>query len=180
MTWIDLMVIALVALYVIVGYSSGVVRRVLGLLIVYGAFFVATYMGSRGGEMLVQARPGTPSADARIYAYFGFLVLVVVVVEGLAMAYRDLLQISVVGLDKFTGALVGGLTGLAIATLSVYLLGASANPLGGSLDGLQLTIKDGVTNSLLTRPLLRTLGPPLRFLFLPALPNDPQLFFEKG
>jgi uncharacterized membrane protein required for colicin V production len=179
MTWMDLGVVLLVVAYAAIGYYSGIIRRVLGVAVLYLAFWVATNMGAKGGDMIVQARPSLAVQDARILAFFGFVLLVVVVVESMATAYHDLLQVSVVALNRASGVLVGLLTGIAAATLAVYLLGAASNPPGGGPDVLQARIKDSVTNSALSRPLLKSAGPSVLFLFRPVVPYNPQVYFEK-
>ena len=180
MTWVDAIVLLLVLVYTILGFYSGIIRRVLGFVILFFAFYVAGYMGLRAGDMIVQARPLTPPTDARVIGYFGFALLVVVVLEAMATAYRDLLQVSVVALNKFTGVLLGVLTGLVASVLVVYMLNGAGNPLGGSLNSTQLSIKEGVDRSVIAKPLLNALGRPVLFFFRPVLPGDPQLYFEKG
>jgi uncharacterized membrane protein required for colicin V production len=179
MTLVDVLVVLLVAAYAAVGYYSGLIRRVLGVVVLYLAFWIATNMGAKGGDMIVQANPSLAVQDSRIFAFFGFLILVVVVVEGMATAYHDLLQVSVVALNRASGVFIGVVTGLTAATLCVYLLGAASNPPGGGPDALQAGIKSNVGNSALGRPLLKSVGPSVLFFFHPVVPYNPQVYFEK-
>jgi len=178
-TWFDGLTVLVLLGYTGLGYLTGVVRRVLGLAIVYGACVVATYMGPQGGNIWQQAESSTTSQDARLYGWVFFFLLVVVIVEAMATAIHEQLQVSVVMLNKFTGALIGLITG-AVAVIAVFFMlagFAKGTGNGTGLDNKQLGARDTLVHSSVGLALVKGIGPYVLPLMQAALPRDPGDYF---
>lgn len=173
------LVAALIALvYAVLGLQSGLIRRVIGFLGLFVAFGAATYLSPEGGSFIQQgAHNGMNPNDARIYAFFGFLVLVIIVIEGLSGAYHGLLQFSFVPLDRITGLILGIITGVVLATLVVYVLIGAGTPTPGPSSPFQDSIRTTVDTSAVKGLVARD-GGPIERLFSPVLPTDPSRFFS--
>ena len=159
------------------GYYSGLIRRVIGLLTIYGAFLAATNLNTGVAQLILNFQPFTASADSRLFAYFGVMAVVIVAVEGLAAGYHDRLQIAVVLLNRFTGLLIGLVTGVLLAGFGVYVLNGYANATGGTLSDNQVKTRSAYTTSAFV-PVVLSLVRPVRPLFSVALPVEPQTFFN--
>ena len=83
MTWVDAIPIVLVIGYGVLGYFTGVLRRLIGLVALYVAFVAATNMGLSAGSILQQTSPVTVP-DSRIYGFFGLALAVLIIIDGAA------------------------------------------------------------------------------------------------
>ena len=183
MTLFDLLAIVVVLLYTGLGIYTGVIRRVLGMVILFGACVVATYMAPQGGLIWEQYSPTTAAPDARLYGFLFFFFLIVVVTESMATAIHEHLQLSVVSLDRFLGTAIGFITGGTVVVVMVFILAGYAQPIGGGqLSSNELGAKDQLTRSRVAVPVVKRFGAPVIALFEAALPHDPQVFFraDKG
>jgi uncharacterized membrane protein required for colicin V production len=180
MTWVDAIPIVLVLVYVLLGYFTGVMRRLIGLVSLYLAFFAANAMGLQAGSILQQSSSyGT--ADARIYGFFGILFAVIIVIDGAAQLANSQIQLQAIVFNRFSGVIIGVVTALLLSVLVTYELQAAGNPFGGTqLDSVQQSVRDGVNGSHVAVPLVRAIGRPIISLFQPVLPSDPQIYFGPG
>lgn len=177
MTWFDVYVVVVLIIYAFLGYQTGLVRRVIGFVGLYLGFFAATYVGHAGVPLLKQGNGLLETADARIYLFFGTLVVVVFLIEFIATLYHQELQVSLVALNHLSGLVAGILTGLIAVVLIWGVLDAAANPLGGSLTTAQVHIKEQVDNSYLGPRLWHSLGGAFSTAFRPAIPHDLPTYF---
>jgi hypothetical protein len=168
-------VLVLVA-YALLGYYSGVIRRVIGLITVYIAFLAATNLNTGIAQTLLNFQPFTAPADARMLSYVLVMAVVIVAVEGLATGYHERLQVAVVLLNRFTGMIVGLVSAVLLTGFFVVLLNGYAFPLGGTLTDKQVNVRTAVSSSVLG-PVVVNLAKPIRPLFAVALPVEPQTFF---
>src|SRR6266566_4432949 len=83
MTWVDAIPIILVIAYGVLGYFTGVLRRLIGLVALYVAFVAATNMGLSAGSILQQTS-SVAVADSRIYGFFGIVFVVLLIIDGAA------------------------------------------------------------------------------------------------
>lgn len=180
MNLLDVVVIVLFVLYLALGFFSGVVRRLIGIIGVYIAFLAATNMGLQAGGIL-QQQSSLETPDARIYGFFGILIAVIVVVEGAAQLAHSAIQVEAIVLNRVLGVIVGALTALLVSVVVTYELSAAGNPFGGgALDLLQQRIRDTVKGSQIAAPLVKSIGKPVVSIFQPVLPGDPQIYFSSG
>jgi uncharacterized membrane protein required for colicin V production len=180
MTWIDIVAILVIVGYGVGGFFSGVVRRLIGFIAMYAAFWAATTMGLQTGNILQQTS-NFNSADAHVYGFFGLMVAILLLVEGATQLAHSQIQIPALALNRTLGTGVGVITGIILSVVCVYELGAAANPFGGSLlDPMQLRIRDAYNGSHVIVPTVRNIQKPIITIFQPALPTDPQIYFGPG
>lgn len=176
----DVLAILVIAAYGVGGFFTGVVRRLIGFVAMYAAFWAATLMGLQAGGILQQTS-NFDTPDARIFGFFGLLVAVLIIVEGATQLAHGQIQIPALALNRSLGVAVGLITGFILTVVCVYELGAAANPFGGSqLDPTQLRIRDAYNGSQLIVPIVKTIQKPIISIFQPALPSDPQIYFGPG
>ena len=174
----DLALIALVLLYAVLGYMTGLIRRVIGVATLYLAFLAATQIAPTSANVVLQALPGWAVPDALLLGYFIVVVIVIVIVEVMASFYHSRLQLATLAFDRATGTVIGALTGLFGGTVVLFLLLGATQPTQGSPDGAQIQIHDAIRKAVLAPALLQTLGPPAAILFGPVIPAAPGAFFN--
>lgn len=180
MTWVDFISIVLVIGYGVVGYFTGVLRRLIGLVALYVAFVAATNMGLQAGGILQQSS-GLDIADSRIYGFFGIVVVVLVVIDGAAQLAHSQIQLEAIVFNRISGVIIGVLTAILLSVVVTYELSAAGNPFGGAqLDAVEQNIRDAINGSHVAVPMVRAIGKPIITIFQPVLPGDPQIFFGPG
>jgi len=180
MTWVDILPIVLILVYGALGALTGVLRRVIGLIALYVACIAATGMGLQAGSLLQQAS-ALETPDARIYGFFGLLLVVLVAIDGAAQLAHRQIQIEAIVWNRLSGVIVGVITALLLSVVAVYELDAAGNPSGsGQLAGTQAQIHSAVTGSKIAVPLVNSIGRPIIAVFQPALPFDPHQYFSRG
>lgn len=180
MTWIDVIPIVLVLVYALLGYFTGVLRRIIGLIGLYVACIAATGMGLQAGGLLQQATP-LETPDARIYGFFGLLLIVIVAIDGAAQLLHRQIQIEAIVWNQLSGVIVGVITALLLSIVVVYELQAAGSPSGsGALGGTQAQIHNAVLKSKFAVPIEKAIGSPIIAVFQPALPFDPHQYFSRG
>ena len=176
MSWVDAFVAIVVIGYALLGYYSGLIRRVIGLITVYLAFLAATNLNTGVAQTMLNFQPFMATADARMLSYALVMAIVIVAIEGLAAGYHERLQVAVVLLNRFTGLVVGLITGVLLTGFFFVLLQGYSFPLGGTLTEKQVGTRTAVSTSFLG-PAVANLAKPVRPLFALALPVEPQTFF---
>ncbi|MDQ6876963.1 MAG: CvpA family protein [Candidatus Dormibacteraeota bacterium] len=180
MNWLDVLPIVLLIVYVALGFVTGVLRRLIGLVALYLAFVGATNMGLQAGGIMQQSST-LETPDARIYGFFGIVIVVIVIVEGAAQLASSQIQVGAVVFNRVLGVLIGALTAILLSVLITHELVAAGNPFGGgALDPLQQSIRTAVRGSQLAVPLANAVGKPIVTIFQPALPGDPQIYFSQS
>ena len=180
MTWIDIFPILLLIAYGAGGFFSGLIRRFIGLVALFIAFWAATSMGVQAGAILQQTS-SFEVPDGRIYGFFGIIVAVLVIVEAATQLAHSQIQIQAVVLNRTFGVALGLLTAILLSVVCVYEMRAAANPIGGnSLDSVQQGLRDAVSHSLFMVNLVNAIDRPIIALFSPLLPPDPQIYFGPG
>jgi uncharacterized membrane protein required for colicin V production len=177
LTLLDLAAVLIVVGYVALGWFTGTIRRVIGLVAVYLALLVATYMGQQGADVVMQSQTSMPVPDARLVAWTFFLVLMLLVFEGAATAVHTQLQLAVVALNRGVGVVLGLVTSVVLITALIYMLAGFAKPSARQPDQLQITIRDAVVNSGIAYPLARATAAYVLPFLNAALPRDSQAYF---
>jgi uncharacterized membrane protein required for colicin V production len=177
-TWLDVLPIVLLLVYAALGFLSGMLRRVIGLIGLYLAFVGATNMGLQAGGILQQSS-NLETADARIYGFFGIVIAVIVIVEAAAQLASSQIQVGALVFNRALGVVIGVITAVVLSVLVTNELIAAGTPFGGgALDPLQQTIRDAVQGSHIAVPLTHAIGKPIVTIFQLALPGDPQIYFS--
>lgn len=180
MTWVDILPLVLIIIYGALGLFTGVLRRVIGLIAVYIGCIAATGMGLQAANIIEQAST-TELPDARIYGFFGLLLIVLLAVDGAAQLAHRQIQIEAIVWNRVSGVLVGVLTAVLLSVVVTYELQAAGHPSGsGQLAGTQAQIRAAVDGSKIAVPLVNSLGRPIIAVFQPALPFDPHQYFSRG
>jgi len=175
----DVLIVVVVLAYAVLGYFSGLVRRVIGLVGLFAGFAVATAMTPLASGVWMQANTLWSIPDTRMVVYIAILLFIVVVVEGFAAAYHSRLQIAFVLLDKASGVAVGALGSLLAATVLLYLLFAASVPSGTAPDGAQVQVNAQIRlHSVLAPKLFNSAGGFAVILFRPVTPVDPAAYFN--
>jgi hypothetical protein len=178
--WLDVLPFVLVLAYGALGFFTGVLRRLIGLIALYLAFFGATNMGLQAGGIMQQSS-NLETPDARIYGFFGIVIAVIVIIEGAAQLANSQIQIGALVLNRVLGVTIGVLTAITLSVLVTYEFEAAGNPFGGgALDPLQASIRNAVQSSHVAVPLTSAIGKPVTTLFQVALPGDPQIYFSQS
>ncbi len=177
MTWIDGGLLLLLIGFGVLGYFTGLIQRAIGFIALYVAVFAATNMGVQTAGIIQQGWP-IANVDSRVYGFFGVLFFLLIVVEGSATAVHDQLQISAVVLNHASGAAVGVITALILGVICTLMLQATAATVGGAeTDPLEISVRDGVQGSHFAVPITSLLGSPVKRIFSPVLPVEPQTYF---
>jgi hypothetical protein len=180
MTWIDVLAILVIVGYGVGGFFSGVVRRLIGFVAMYAAFWAGTLMGLQAGGILQQTS-NFDIPDARIYGFFGVVVAILIIVEGATQLAHSQIQIPALALNRSLGVAAGLITAVVLTVVCVYELGAAANPIGGSqLTPAEQRIRDAYNGSHVIVPVAKQIQKPFVSIFSPALPADPQIYFGPG
>lgn len=180
MNWIDLLPFVLVLVYGVLGFLTGVLRRIITLVGLYIACIAATGMGLQAGNIIQQAST-VELPDARIYGFFGLLLVVLVAIDGAAQLAHRQIQVEAIVWNRLSGVIVGVVTALLLSVVVVYELEAAGNPSGsGQLAGAQAQIKAAVDGSRFAVPIVNKIGSPIIAVFQPALPFDRHQYFSRG
>jgi uncharacterized membrane protein required for colicin V production len=175
---IDLAIVAAVILYAGLGYWTGIIRRVIGMVALYLGFFAATNSAPTAASVVLQAFPDWAVPDALMLGYFMVVAIVLIIVDVLASLWHGQLQLAAVVVDRGSGAVVGALTALVGISLTLSLLLGASQPVQGSPDGAQIQIHDAIRKSVLGPGLASALGPASKLIFALVVPNDPATFFN--
>lgn len=180
MTWLDAIPIVAILGYGALGFFTGLVRRIIGLIALYLAFVAATNMGLQAGGIL-QQQSTLSIPDGRIYGFFGIVIVVLIVIDGAGQLAHSQIQLEAIVFNRVSGVIIGLVTGLVLSVVLTYEFEGAANPFGGTtLDPLQQHIRDAVNGSHVAVPLVNTIGKPIIRLFQPVLPPDSQMYFGPG
>lgn len=175
----DILVVLIVLAFGVLGYFSGLVRRVIGLMGLFAGFGAATAMTPLASSVWMQQFSSWSLPDTRILVFMVILVLVIIVIEAFAAAYNSKLQISFVILDKLTGTVLGAVAALLAVTAVLYLLFAASVPSTGAPDGAQIQISTAIkSDSVLAPRLLNAVGALAVITFRPVTPVDPSAYFN--
>ena len=174
----DLAIIGVVVLYTVLGYWTGIIRRVIGFAALYLGFFAATSSAPTAANVVLQALPGWAVPDALMLGFFLVVAIILVIVEVFAGFWHGQLQLAAILVDRGSGAVLGALTALLGATVAMSLLVGASQPVQGSPDGAQIQIHDAITKSVLGPALINSLGKAAKVLFLPVIPDDPATYFN--
>jgi len=174
----DVAIVALVVVYGLLGWYTGVIRRVIGFAGVYFAFFAATQAAPTAANVVLQALPSWTISNALILGYFAVVVIVILIVEVFASFWHRSLQIAAIAVDRGTGLVVGLLTALFGGTVAIHLLLGASLPTQGTPTGAQIQIHDAITKAFIAPALLNVFGRPAEIFFGPAIPGRPGTYFE--
>jgi membrane protein required for colicin V production len=127
MIWVDLAILAVVALSAIIGFFRGFLREALGLATWILAFYLAFVFADAGAVFLER---WISVASARLAVAFGVIFICVLLVGAVAnyIVGRLVNQTGFAGTDRAIGGLFGVLRGIAVLIVLVLLAGVTPVP----------------------------------------------------
>lgn len=119
-TYVDIIILITVILFIVLGFRDGFFRKVFSLISLIVGFLLATKLMTLVGKLIIDWFDFSP-LYSYLFAFFGIFFAVTII---LALLYRWLgTKSSVLKLiNRFTGALLGGLQGILIASLVLLVL----------------------------------------------------------
>lgn len=165
--------------FVRAGWSSGLIRRAVGLIFLAASFVVGAYLRFPVGALVNTVLPHIPKLYA---AMIGYSIASTVILLGLNLAARPLMnRVPKTGMarrtDQALGLLFGGLEAVLILSAAIVILhtySASIEELGSSFveTGLLHDVRVAVDGSTIGQLLERTAVPFVLLLLGPFLPKD--------
>jgi len=159
------------------GWSSGFIRRLLGLVFLVGSFVAGAYLRVPAGALVGTFLPQIPAAYAEMV---GYSVASSALLLGLNLVSQPFMSRAPKhGLsrktDQLLGLILGGVEGVLILSAAIVILHtyASVQSVGGFVDtGLLHDIRDAVDGSTIGQVLEKTTVPIVLLLLGPLLPKD--------
>jgi uncharacterized membrane protein required for colicin V production len=159
----DALLVIAVAVNAYLGWSHGLVRRLVSAVGVFLGVFAATNLGNA-----VAAVIHAHNVDANAWTFVAIFLFVVIVVEILGTLMNDRLQkIVVAAFDRIGGVLVGAVVGVA----EVLILFLVAIAVSGAPSSTHTTMSQDIHSATLSGQAVR-LEPQVRGLFGPVLPSS--------
>src|SRR5258708_21895192 len=109
MTWVDAIPFLFIIGYGVLGYFTGLIRRLISLIALYISFVAATNMGLQAGG-IIQQTSSTSTPDARIYGFFCIVFVVMIVLDGAGQLPPSPIQLQAIVFHPVSRAGGGGLT----------------------------------------------------------------------
>jgi uncharacterized membrane protein required for colicin V production len=159
----DALLVVAVAVNAYLGWSSGLIRRIVAAIGVFVGVFAATSLGNA-----VAALIHAHSVEANAWSFVAIFLFVVIVVEVLGMLINDRLQkIAVAAFDRIGGVLVGAVIGIA-EVLIVFLVAITVS---GVKSPAYASMSEDIHAAILSGQVAR-LEPQVRTVFGPVLPSN--------
>jgi uncharacterized membrane protein required for colicin V production len=138
LSWIDVVGLGLVGVFLVLGFVRGLWWQVIRALGLFAAFLVARAASPRVAPWISEQWPDLSPRLANGIAWFGLFLLAMVAATLFGILGRKLLQAMQLDLaDRFGGAAVGAATGLLlhVAVLVILCQLATEAYLGRTLNG---------------------------------------------
>jgi uncharacterized membrane protein required for colicin V production len=158
----DALLVVAVAVNVYLGWSHGLIRRIVAAIGVFVGVFAATSLGNA-----VAALIHPHSVEANAWSFVAIFLFVVIVVEVLGMLIDDRLQkIAVAAFDRIGGILVGAVIGIG-EVLIVFLVAITVS----GVKSPDVSMSEDIHAATLSGQVAR-LEPQVRTVFGPVLPTN--------
>jgi uncharacterized membrane protein required for colicin V production len=158
----DALLVVAVAVNVYLGWSHGLIRRIVAAIGVFVGVFAATSLGNA-----VAALIHPHSVEANAWSFVAIFLFVVIVVEVLGMLIDDRLQkIAVAAFDRIGGILVGAVIGIA-EVLIVFLVAITVSGVKSPDASMSQDIHAATLSGQVAR-----LEPQVHTVFGPVLPSN--------
>lgn len=159
----DALLVVVVAVNAYLGWTHGLIRRVVTVIGVFAGCFAATNLGNPIAS-LVHAH----SLQANAWSFVAVFVFVIIVVEVLGGLLNERLQkIVVAAFDRIVGTLLGVVIGVA-EMLVLFLVAIAAS---GPPSTIHMTMSQDIHAATLSGQVVR-LAPVGRTVFGPVLPSN--------
>lgn len=158
----DALLVVAVAVNVYLGWSHGLIRRIVAAIGVFVGVFAATSLGNS-----VAALIHPHSVEANAWSFVAIFLFVVIVVEVLGMLIDERLQkIAVAAFDRIGGILVGAVIGIG-EVLIVFLVAITVS----GVKSPDASMSEDIHAATLSGQVAR-LEPQVRTVFGPVLPSN--------
>jgi uncharacterized membrane protein required for colicin V production len=158
----DALLVVAVAVNVYLGWSHGLIRRIVAAIGVFVGVFAATSLGNS-----VAALIHPHSVEANAWSFVAIFLFVVIVVEVLGMLIDERLQkIAVAAFDRIGGILVGAVIGIG-EVLIVFLVAITVSGVKSPYASMSVDIHAATLSGQVAR-----LEPQVRTVFGPVLPTS--------
>jgi uncharacterized membrane protein required for colicin V production len=158
----DALLVVAVAVNVYLGWSHGLIRRIVAAIGVFVGVFAATSLGNA-----VAALIHPHSVEANAWSFVAIFLFVVIVVEVLGTLIDDRLQkIAVAAFDRIGGILVGAVIGIA-EVLIVFLVAITVSGVKSPDASMSQDIHAATLSGQVAR-----LEPQVHTVFGPVLPSN--------
>jgi uncharacterized membrane protein required for colicin V production len=158
----DALLVVAVAVNVYLGWSHGLIRRIVAAIGVFVGVFAATSLGNA-----VAALIHPHSVEANAWSFVAIFLFVVIVVEVLGMLIDDRLQkIAVAAFDRIGGILAGAVIGIG-EVLIVFLVAIAISGVKSPYASMSVDIHAATLSGQVAR-----IEPQVRTVFGPVLPSN--------
>jgi uncharacterized membrane protein required for colicin V production len=158
----DALLVVAVAVNVYLGWSHGLIRRIVAAIGVFVGVFAATSLGNA-----IAALIHPHSVEANAWSFVAIFLFVVIVVEVLGMLIDDRLQkIAVAAFDRIGGILAGAVIGIG-EVLIVFLVAITISGVKSPYASMSEDIHAATLSGQVAR-----LEPQVRTVFGPVLPSN--------
>lgn len=174
----DFIVVAVIGLNIYMGYRTGLVRRAIALVAVFGAAVSAYNVGNP-----IAGTIGGGTLYANAWSFVGVFVLVIVMLEILGALYADRLQrIIQIAFDRIAGAVAGAIIGvLEVGVLFLVALAVgnvqptATNHVPSTHAEAAQAVNTGILSGLIVK-----LEPGIQNVMRPAIPIDLEGHLSEG
>jgi uncharacterized membrane protein required for colicin V production len=174
----DVLLLGFIAGFVRGGWSTGFLRRLVGLGYMAVSFVVGAYLREPLGALVIKVLPQVPSQYADMVGYsvaFGALVAALNLVTGPVLKRTAVSGVSK-EMDRALGAVLGGVEAVLIISAVIVILDTYTGTTGslGSEAGLGFlkTVSDALDHSTIGQFLIHTTAPFVLAVLGPLLPKD--------
>jgi uncharacterized membrane protein required for colicin V production len=174
----DVLLLGFIAGFVRGGWSTGFLRRLVGLGYMAVSFVVGAYLREPLGALVIKVLPQVPSQYAEMVGYsvgFGALVAALNIVTGPVLKRTAVSGLSK-EMDRALGAVLGGVEAVLIISAAIVILDTYTGTTGslGSDAGLGFlkTISVALDHSTIGQFLIHTTVPFVLAVLGPLLPKD--------
>jgi uncharacterized membrane protein required for colicin V production len=174
----DFVVIVIVGANLYLGYRSGLVRRAIALVAVFGAAVSAFTVGNAVSGTLAG---GTLYGNA--WCFVGIFALVVVMLEILGALYADRISKLIhIAFDRIAGAVAGAIVGvlqIGVLFMVAIAVGSVSPTPANHVPSTHAEAKDAIDNGILSGLIVK-LEPGIESLLRPAIPIDLEGHLAEG
>ncbi|GEM_PF-647287 len=171
----DLVLLLFIAGFLRGGWSSGFIRRLVGLIFLLVSFVAGAYLRGPAGALVTTFLPKIPPQYAEMVGYtvaFSALLIVFNVFSGLVLK-----RIAKTGLahrtDQLLGVVLGGVEAVLIISAAIVILHTYTDPAAGTTTlGFLHDIRVAVDDSTIGKLLEDTTVPLVLLVLGPLLPKD--------
>ena len=174
----DVLLLGFIAGFVRGGWSTGFLRRLVGLGYMAVSFVVGAYLREPLGALVIRVLPQVPSQYADMVGYsvaFGALVAALNLLTGPVLKRTAVSGVSK-EMDRALGAVLGGVEAVLIISAAVVILDTYTGTTGSLRSdaglGFLKSISDALDHSTIGQFLIHTTVPFVLTILGPLLPKD--------